>query len=53
MTLEVAARGPKIFTSYKLKTHWFGQFNAFCTKIMLIVINLFTVGKDLFDNFIP
>ena len=37
MTLEVATRGLKIFTSYELKTHWFGQFNAFCTKIMSIV----------------
>ena len=53
MTLEVAARGLKVFTSYKLKTHWFGQFNAFCTKIMSIVINLFTVCKALFGIFIP
>ena len=53
MTQKVATRGLKIFTSYKLKTHWFGQFNAFCTKIMSIVINLFTVCKALFGIFIP
>ena len=52
MTLEVATRGLKVFTSYKLKTHWFGQFYAFCTKIMSIVINLFTVCKALFGIFI-
>ena len=32
MTLEVAARGLKVFTSYKLKTSWIGKLNAFCTK---------------------
>ena len=51
MTLEVAARGLKVFTSYKLKTPWIGQLNAFCTKIMSIVINLFTVCKALFGIF--
>ena len=53
MTLEVAAIGLKVFTSYKLETHWFGQFNAFCTKIMSIVINLFTLCQALFGIFIP
>ena len=54
MSLEVAARGLKVFPSYKLKTHWFGRFNAFCTKISWItVINLFGVCKALLVISIP
>ena len=53
MTLEVAARGLKVFSSYKLKTWGYSQNNAFCTKIMSIVINLYTVCKALFGISIP
>ena len=53
MTLEVAARRLKVFPCYKLKTRGYSQNNAFCTKIMSIVINLCTVCKALFDISVP
>ena len=53
MPLEVAARGLKLFSCYKLKTQGYSRKNAFCTKIMSIVINLCTVCKALFGIFIP
>ena len=53
MTLEVAARGLKVFSCYKLKTGGYSQINAFCTKIMSFVINLYTVCKALFGISIP
>ena len=53
MILEVAARGLKVFTSYKLKTHLFGKLNAFCTKIMSFVINLSTVCMALCGILMP
>ena len=43
MTLEVAKIGLKVSSEYMLKTHVFAQFNAVCTKIMSIEINLLTV----------
>ena len=47
MTLEVAKIALKVSTQYMLETHVFTQFNAVCTKIMPILINLFTVCKAL------
>ena len=49
MPLEVAARGLKVFFSYKLKIYGYGRNNAFWAKMMSIVINSFTVYKALFD----
>ena len=49
MPLEVAARGLKLFFLLQAKdTTGYSQKNAFCTKIMSIVINLCTVCKALF-----
>ena len=53
MPLEVAARGLKVYSIYRLKTHRYAGLNAFCTKMMAIVINLFTVLKALFGIFTP
>ena len=49
MPLEVAARGLKVFFIYKLKTRGYGRNNAFCAKMMSIVINSFTLNRALFD----
>ena len=51
MTLKVAKIGLKVSTQYMLQTHVFVQFIAVCTKIMIEVINLFTVCKGLFGIF--
>ena len=51
MTLEVAKIALKVSTQYMQETHVFTQFNAVCTKIKPIVINLFTVCNALFGIF--
>ena len=53
MTLEVAKIGLKVSSEYMLKTHVFAQFNAVCTKIMSIEINLLTVFMPLFGILMP
>ena len=53
MTLEVAKIGLKVSSEYMLKTHVFAQFNAVCTKIMSIEINLLTVFMCLLGILMP